>query len=285
MTRRPFASKVRYAVSALGEDGKPLPYFPTWEQDEHPFYVREGKIRGTLRNGRVLLQSADAWTQKGGIRERRQALESICLLQEAGRPAPTLRLPDTARSVSVRALGGIPGDGLLWGRWELESQPVHELSVSLPEGWEPTPELDAWARELATSKGVESVGWLPGVGLWNRVRDFALQPWRMDLFLPHEDWYFDWEKERGAEGRITGRSVPSCLYLRWRELAPFPPESLECDLFSMALATSWLEKNRIAHQLPENLPQLPENAIIHIVGMNLNYVNAKMVKSQYMGGK
>lgn len=278
MPRRPFASKVRYAISVFDAQGAPLSYFPSWEQDDHPFYVREGKVRGTLRNARVLLQSADAWTQKGGIRERRMALESVSQLQEAGRPAPTLRVPDTTHSVTVRAVGGIPADGLLWGRWELESQPIREVVASLPEDWEPSIELATWARELALARGVEPVHRLPCGGLWSPVRDFALQPWHMDLFLPHEDWYFDWERERGEDGSITGRAVPSCLYLRWRELAPFPPESFECDLFSMALATSWLEGNRVAYQLPEN-------AIIHIVGMNLNYVNAKLVRSHYMGGK
>jgi len=267
--KRPFASKVQYLVSVLGEDGKPLPYFPSWQQDAHPFWTKENKVRGTLKNVRILLQSADAWTKPGGAKERLLALESMAQMQEEGRPLPPLRLPDTAHAITVRAQGIAP-DGLVWGKWVIQHQPVREVSASIPEDWQPTPELRAWVEEIAQIKGV------PGGFDWGYIMDYALQPWRLDLYWPHADWFYDWQYKRDGEGKKLPRVVPSGFYLRWRERAPFAEDTLECDAFSIALASQWLAEHRDAESLPEDL-------IMHIHGSSLEYVNAAMVTAQYLG--
>lgn len=267
--KRPFASKVTYSVSVVGVDGAPLPYFPSWQQDTHPFWLSEEKsrVRGTGKNVRILLQSASAWA-RGGAKERLMALESMARLAEQGRPVPPMRLPDTAAKVFVKA-NGIPPDGLLWGAWEIQRQPKRELTLSLPEGYTPTEELARWVQEMCEARGVSFD--------WGTLADYELQPWRMDLFWPHADWYRDWEYVKDADGKRLPRVVPSCIYLQWRELGPYAEDTIEGDAFSLALAQSWLSQCRDAEKLPEDV-------IIHVQGMNLEYANAALVQAQYMGG-
>lgn len=269
--KRPFASKVTYSISVLNAEGKPLPYFPGWQQDTHPFWLSEPgtRVKGTGKNVRVLLQSASAWTGRGGAKERLMALESMARIAEHGRPIPPLRLPDTAATVTVRA-NGIPPDGLIWGSWEIQQQPLRELTLSLPEDFTPSAELDAWVQELAQDRGKARFD-------WERLKDFCLQPWRMDLFWPHADWYRDWEYVKDADGKRLPRVVPSCIYLRWREIGPYPEDSIEGDAFSLALASAWLAQCRDAEKLPEDV-------IIHVQGTNLVYANAALFKTQYVGG-
>lgn len=269
--KRPFASKVRYSVAVLGEDSKRLPHFPPWEQDHHPFWVREGKLRGALKDCRVLLQSAEAWKRPGGAKERLAALESRSRIAEQGRPAPPMRLPSDAHTVTVQAVGGLPHDGLYWGAWKIHHQPTRELTLSIPEGWEPSEELAAWIAELAELRGSQSFD-------WRALRDFALQPWRLDAMWPHHNWNYDWEFVRDENGKKTGAARPCCVYLRWREMGPYKEDSIELDVFSMALATQWLKDYRESEKLPDHV-------ICHIVGSNLEYVNAGLVKSQEFGGR
>ena len=269
--KRPFASKVRYAVAVLGEDGKRLPHFPAWEQDTHPFWVREGKLSGALRDCRVLLQDAEAWKRPGGAKERLAALESMSRIAEQGRPTPPIRLPSDAHTVTVQAIGGIPSDGLYWGAWQIQRQETRELTLSIPEDWKPSAELDAWMQEMATQRGVPPLD-------WTKLLDFALQPWRLDMMWPHASWNYDWEFVRDAEGRRTGKVRPCCVYLRWREMGPYKQDSIELDAFSLALATHWLQDQRAAEGLSEHV-------ICHIVGSNLEYVNAGLVKSHELGGR
>lgn len=267
--RKPIrTTKLQYRVAALGADGKPLPHFPAWEQPTHPFAHKDARGTNLLATARVLLQRAEEWKERGGAKRRLAALESMEKIRALDRPIPPLRLPDDTAAVTVQAIGGIPDSGMVWGKWEIIRQPVRELTLSLPEDWAPNPELVAWGKEVAELYGV-------GSAPWEKLPDYALQPWRLDLHWPHPDWHFDWAWE-AKDGQKTGKLVPSCLYLRWREIGPFPEDCIECDLFSIALSTHWLSQHR-------EVERLPENVVVHIVGCNLEYVSATLTKSQRVG--
>lgn len=262
-SKRPFASRVTYCVTVQGSDGLPLPYFPAFTTDEHPFYVREGKVRGEVTNARVLLQSASAF-QKGGGKERLAALRSLAHICEQGRRAPHLRLPNTAAYVVVQA-HGVPSSGLVWGRWQVEPLPYHAETLALPEDWEPSQQLEDW---------IAAQGKDPYTGVFEKVRDYALQPWRVDFMWPHADWFYEWQYSDETKSKI----VPECLYLRWREKPPFDAGSLELDVFNIALAGQWLRR-------VEGTEKMPDGLVLHNCGTEIEYVNARLIQRQVVPGR
>lgn len=261
--KRPFASKVQYKITPLGSDGCPLPYFPSWTQDEHPFSAREKHVRGELASARCLLQPARHWQERGGAKLRLEALRTMEAVVDQGRRPPHLRLPDTVAYVTVQALG-IPPSGMVWGKWEILPIEYHSATLALPEDWSISSELAVW---------IEARGGIAGE-IHHKVMDYALQPWRLDFSWPHPDWWYEWQYADETKKTV----VPECLYARWKETAPFEANSLEQCVFTLALTALWLRQHK-------GLEKIPDGVTVHTCGPEIEYVNAHLVKQQRMGGK
>lgn len=275
--KRPFASKVQYEITPLGTDGYPLPYFPSWIQDEHPFaakekHVRGGatKLRGELASARCLLQPARHWQERGGAKLRLAALRTMEEIVDQGRRPPHLRLPDTVAYVTVQALG-IPPSGMVWGKWEILPIEYHAATLALPEDWHVSSELAVWIEARGQGSNLGG-GFVPEIH--RKVLDYALQPWRLDFSWPHPDWWYEWQYADETKATV----VPECLYARWRETPPFEANSLEQSVFTLALTALWLRSVNGVEKIPDGLT-------VHTCGPDIEYVNAHLVKMQRMGGK
>lgn len=257
-------SKIMYAVTIFGEDGHPLPYFPSWRQETHPFHIEEGRLRGPVKNARCLTQPSRHWQMPGGAKARRQSLEAMQAIMDQGRRAPHLRLPDSAVSVTVTAIGGIPPHGMMHGRWKIEPLPHDAATLSLPEDWRINEQLREYLSDHDVSP--EQANEIEAA-----VLGYALQPWQMDLYWPHQDWWYEWQYASESKASV----VPECLYAHWKEQPPFDSGSWELAIMTLALAGRWLATKTGAEKLPEGLT-------IHTCGVETQYVNARLVSAQSM---
>lgn len=260
------SAKVQYRISVLGGDRKPLPYYPAWLQETHPFYVTEGKLKGPVRNARCLVQPARLWSERGGRRGLLDSSEAMLAIVDQGRRIPHLRLPDTASLVTVTAQGGMPSHGMVHGTWSIEPMPYDSATLALPEDWRINEQLGEFLKKNGLdATEIEQVE--------SRVLDFALQPWRMSFYWPHSDWWYEWQYASEAKETI----VPDCLYAHWQEQPPFGAGSWELAIMSLALAGRWLASQTGAEKLPEGLT-------VHTCGVETEYVNAKLI-SAHEGGR
>ena len=263
------STRVQYRVSVLGhaelgssgKDRKPLPYFPAWLQEFHPFHIQEGKLKGPVRNARCLVQPARLWSERGRRKILLDSAEAMLAIVDQGRRTPHLRLPDTAALVTVTAQGGMPSHGMLHGTWAIEPLPRDEMVLAIPETWRVNEQLG----EFLTKNGLDTA---QIEQVENRVLGFALQPWRMSFYWPHPDWWYEWQYSSEAKTTV----VPECLYAHWQEEPPFEAGSWELAIMSLALAGRWLATKQGVEKLPEGLT-------VHTCGVETRYVNARLINA------
>lgn len=255
------AAKVQYRVSVLGVDKKPLPYFPAWLQEAHPFHIQEGKLKGPVKNARCLVQPARFWSERGGRKLLLDSVEAMIEVAGRGRRTPHLRLPDTAATVVVTAQGGMPSHGMVHGTWVIEPLPYDAATLAVPETWR----LNEQLGEFLVGSGLSSA---EIEQVESRVQDYVLQPWRMNLYWPHPDWWYEWQYASEAKATV----VPECLYAHWQEQPPFDAGSWELAIMTLALAGGWLSTK-------SGLEKLPEGLTVHTCGVETEYVNARLINA------
>ncbi len=258
------AARVQYRVSVLGVDRKPLPYFPAWVQEFHPFHIQEGRLKGPVKNARCIVQPARLWSERGGRKLLLDSAEAMVAVVDQGRRPPHLRLPDTAALVTVTAQGGMPSHGMLHGTWAIEPVPYEATTLAIPETWRINEQLGEFlTKNGLTGAEIEQVE--------SQVLGYALQPWRLNFYWPHPDWWYEWQysSEAGASKRTV---VPECLYAHWQEEPPFGAGSWELAITTLALAGRWLATK-------EGTEKLPEGLTVHTCGVETEYVNARLISA------